>query len=133
MMCEQEKHELIKDQAKGYGHEYTRSPEAGGTVAKVQMTLPERTHAGKAGGTKWRPCCLIHLFSSPSERKRVASSGLTWSLSRKTEGLHNLPDVYWTNRILHSSGNSSKTAIKDKEKEECQQMYEKRENREIIQ
>lgn len=63
----------------------------------------------------------------------MASSGVTWSLNRKMEGLHNLPDVYWIDIILHSSGNSSKTAIKDKEKEECQQMYEKRENREIIQ
>lgn len=63
----------------------------------------------------------------------MVSSGLTWSLNRKMKGLHNLPDVYWVNIILHSSGNSNKTARKDKEKEKCQHMYENTGKREIIQ
>lgn len=113
IMCEQ-KQELVKDQAKGYGHEYTQSPETGGTLAKAWMILSEGIRSGKEGDTK---CCFINLFSSPFDIKGMASSGLTRSLNKKMKGLHNLPDVYWVNIILHSSGNSSKTAVKDKEKE----------------
>lgn len=111
----------------------TASPEAGRTLVKAWMIFSESILQERKAILQWSLCCFINLFSSPFDIKGMASSGQMWSLNRKMKGLYNLPDVYWVNIILYSSGNWSKTAIKDREKEKCQKMQEKTENREIIQ